>query len=50
MSFSGGKGVIKLKGDDLIKKKKRKKKSKELALLEEPGSIKDPKVRSYREE
>ena len=36
MPLGGGKGALKLKGDDQIKKKKRKKKGKELALIDEP--------------
>jgi len=43
MSFSGGKGSLKLKGDDSIKKKKRKKKGKELAVIEDPETSVDPK-------
>lgn len=39
--------MIKLKGDDSIKKKKRKKKSKELALVDDPGNITNPKVSSF---
>jgi len=47
MSFSGGKGSLKLKGDDSIKKKKRKKKGKELAVIEDPETSVDPKVQIH---
>ena len=44
MSFSAGKGALKLKGDDSIKKKKRKKKGKELALVDDSESQPTQKV------
>lgn len=44
MKLGSGKGALKLKGDDQIKKKKRKKKDKELALVDDSK----PKVHSWK--